>query len=693
MATPAERLAEVNARISALKAKDIEGKRARLAEIDSRISELKGQKTANAPPPEPTFAQEAVDTGLGTGETLLSLLSGAAAEPIAGVSGLVSGAANLATGASKEEALARAASTVEGAREALTYQPRTESAQNLLGAAAKIAAPVERFLDVAGEKVSEYTGSPLLGALTKAGVEIIPLGRTFPKSLKSRSLRNQEVAKIKQEALKQGVDLTAPIEQQKKQIVQAAIRETDGRFAVGSDLPQLQTAVVSAKRSAKEVADVLYEEARARKASLPLKSLEVFVPRAEKALSSYDIADMPKVQRRLAELEGIYKTALENRKRTVDIRQLEMVRRRIISNQPASIDKAQGAALNVLKAQIDTYMDDLFDAGMITGDKKAIQSWKTARSAWADYSKRFNEDKFVKKLTKDKKATPEEIKNWLFGASAAGAKPEAGRTVKALNDALTQKDPVTGRILAEGKDSPQMNSLRKEVLMDVMEPLMFKDTFDSPRAAKANFGQFVVNYNTLIKNNPTLVNELFDKDSLKALNSLSAYASSIAKQDLSMLQQLDMSDAIAKAMFGHELAKGTLRLDLARRAMRYVNNFGDRASRQKAISDISGYDLGAGDWLSIKPVRNQAALQSILAQSEQEEEKKRQEALTKRPPGVQTRGTLAPGQGQPPAQPPAGAGAPPGGAPNSQSRMMLQSLFPQDTTLQMPVPQPPPQPA
>ena len=154
-----------------------------------------------------------------------------------------------------------------------------------------------------------------------------------------------------------------------------------------------------------------------------------------------------------------------------------------------------------------------------------------------------------------------------------------------------------------------------------------------------------------------------------------------------------MSDAIAKAMFGHELAKGTLRLDLARRAMRYVNNFGDRASRQKAISDISGYDLGAGDWLSVKPVRNQAALQSILAQSEQEEEQKRQEALKKRPPGVQTRGTLSPGQGAGPQPPTPGAGAPPGGPPNTQSRMMLQSLFPQDTTLQMPIPQPPPMPA
>ena len=57
------------------------------------------------------------------------------------------------------------------------------------------------------------------------------------------------------------------------------------------------------------------------------------------------------------------------------------------------------------------------------------------------------------------------------------------------------------------------------------------------------------------------------------------------------------------------------------------------------------------------------------------------------PPGVQTRGTLAPGQGAGP-QPPAG-GPPPGGPPNTQSRMMLQSLFPNDTTLQMPPPQPP----
>jgi hypothetical protein len=730
MATPAERLAEVNARISALKAKDIEGKRARLAEIDSRISELKGPKTVNSPPP--TFAEEAVDTGLGAGETALSLLSGAVAEPIAGVAGLVSGASQLAPLArarqqadqldarifqqrlrggdtteleqqraaleqqveeGKNKALSRAARAVEGTRENLTYVPRTEAAQNVMGTIGKIAAPIERALDVGGEKVSEYTGSPLLGALTKAGVEIIPLGRFVPKSLGARAMRNQKVAEVKQEAAKWGVDLDAPIEEQKRQIVQAAVRETEGRFAIGSDLPQLQEAVIKAQRSAKEVGDALYAEARAKKANLPLKSLETFIPKLQRTLSSYDIEDMPLVKKRLTDLNNLYTSAVTGRKRTVDIRQLEMVRRRINSNQPSSVDKSQGAALNVLKGQLDQYMDDLFDAGMITGDKTAIQSWKNATSAWKDYSKRFNEDKFVKKLVKDKKATPEEIKNWLFGASSVGAKPAAGRTVIALRDSLTQKDPVTGKVLVDGNDTPQMDALRKEVLTDMMRPILGRDTLDSPRAASANFGQFVSNYYTMRKDNPTLAKELFDEETLKSLENLVKYSRTIALQAREAGKAVDASDAVAKVLFGHELAVGALKVDVARKFVRFLSKVSDPQARRLALSELSGYSLGAGDWLDIKPIQNQALIQSVIDQTDQEEQQKRQEALTKRPPGVQTRGTLAPGQGQPPAQPPPGAGAPPGGAPNSQSRMMLQSLFPQDATLQMPVPQPPPQPA
>jgi len=691
-----EELAAAEARLASLRAQKLAAAEARLAQLKEAKQSF---KPAAAPAPkEPSLLQEAGSTAFGALETAGALASGALAEPMAGVAGTVRGIYGLAAGESKDEALANAARTVEGTRDNLTYSPRGQEARNVLGAVAKVAAPIERGLDIAGEKVANVTGSPLLGALTKAGVEIIPLGRTIPKNVGALAKRNADIKALKEEALKSGVDITAPLETQKKQIILAAQNDTNGRFVIGEDLPQLRDAVIKAKREAKKTADALFDEARANKARFPVKSLQTFIPGVERALSTYDVADMPKVQKRLSELNSIYTNALSGKKKvtmwtTADIQQLENVRRRIISNQPASVDKAQGAALNVLKGQLDRYMDDLFDSGMVSGDKNAIQAWKTARSAWTDYSKRFNEDKVVRKLVKDVRATPEEMKKWIFGASAVGAKPEAGRVVTALKDALTVRDPQTGKILQSGMDSPQFQALRHEILLDVMDPLLRRDL------ASQNFAQFAVNYEKLVRDNPTVVKEVFDADSLKRLDDLAKSSRGVGKQSPDMLLSLDPNDIIVRLLFGHELAKASARLTVIGGTLGTIGGILRKLpvvgnERRKLIADVSGYSMGAGDWATYGPLQDQAVLQTVLTQAKAseeqdrlEEEKRKQEAFTKRPPPVQTRGTLSPGQGAGP-QPPAG-GPPPGGPPNTQSRMMLQSLFPNDATLQMPPPQPP----
>lgn len=96
---------------------------------------------------------------LGTGEALLAAGSAIVAEPVAGITGLVTSAL---AGPEAGEAV------VSGVREAVTFQPRTESGQEKIEAAGEFLAPIGEALQKAesflGDSVFEATGSPALAA-------------------------------------------------------------------------------------------------------------------------------------------------------------------------------------------------------------------------------------------------------------------------------------------------------------------------------------------------------------------------------------------------------------------------------------------------------------------------------------------------------------------------------------------------
>ena len=111
---------------------------------------------------------------LGSAENIASLATGAIAEPIAGIAGVVQSLNPWAD----EGAGARA---VEGVRDTLTYKPQTDAGQQQQQSLGGIVAPIgealsstERFL---GDKTLEVTGIPALAALAHtlptAALEII----------------------------------------------------------------------------------------------------------------------------------------------------------------------------------------------------------------------------------------------------------------------------------------------------------------------------------------------------------------------------------------------------------------------------------------------------------------------------------------------------------------------------------------
>lgn len=111
-----------------------------------------------------------IDPIVGASQGAASILSGAVAAPAAGLTGM---------GAAIAKALgitdAEPADVVRKVQQALTYQPPSKTGQAIAGA---VSAPFEALAnvgDTAGQKVTDVTGSPMLGAAANTAIQAIPM--------------------------------------------------------------------------------------------------------------------------------------------------------------------------------------------------------------------------------------------------------------------------------------------------------------------------------------------------------------------------------------------------------------------------------------------------------------------------------------------------------------------------------------
>ena len=118
-----------------------------------------------APVEEKGFLESVGESALGGLESALSIVSGAVAEPVAGI---VGGAASLA----QLDPAGAGAETVKQVREALTYTPRTEPGKAEQAAVVEklkpIADAIKSFEEDIGEGALQLTDMPALAALAQA---------------------------------------------------------------------------------------------------------------------------------------------------------------------------------------------------------------------------------------------------------------------------------------------------------------------------------------------------------------------------------------------------------------------------------------------------------------------------------------------------------------------------------------------
>ena len=127
-------------------------------ELIEIFNNLQAPEKAQPTKPEPSFTDKAV----GIAENIGSLVSGAIAEPVAGLAGIAQAINPFSEGGAGARA-------VESTRESLTYKPKTETGKSQQMAIAETLKPVgealstaERFL---GDQTLKATGSPALAAM------------------------------------------------------------------------------------------------------------------------------------------------------------------------------------------------------------------------------------------------------------------------------------------------------------------------------------------------------------------------------------------------------------------------------------------------------------------------------------------------------------------------------------------------
>ena len=352
---------------------------------------------------EPEEEQEFgfIDAALGLGELGLVAGTGAFGEVVGGVGGIIEGTRTAIF--EDEDPLEAADKRVKQLSEKFTFEPRTFGGKKTLEAVAPAFQAFGEFAQETGagvQDISRDLGLPEgvgtgLAAATRSGIELAPglLGAKVPTK-GSRAARD-DFRTLEGDFERVGIDPAADFPTQEAQIRAAAEGLVGGQTVRGEGLPTLKAGVERQRDLAKLEVDRLYDEARAKKAFLPVEVAVTFEPFALKALQESGVGPrqinrMPFVQDALNELTQIAELPPGSK---VKLEALEQWRQTLNAMNPGKNDLPQGRALGILKGQYDNFIEAQFNADMILGSPDALAKWKGARAKRQEFGQVFEGDR------------------------------------------------------------------------------------------------------------------------------------------------------------------------------------------------------------------------------------------------------------------------------------------------------------
>lgn len=257
-------------------------------ELNSIFASLSQGQPTQAEQGERSFGEKA----LGAAENIGSFVSGAVAEPLAGLAGI---GALLPGGQTPTEA-------IESTRNSLTYQPRSESGQEQQQATGKFLQPVAEAIDGAGDFLGDnaFDFAKMFGASDEVAATIGALGKSAPTA----ALEALGIKGLRSSTLKGAARLSGDA---KKAIVQAVPTINELKSASSKIYKDLDRSGVKIKpqvydRFVSSIEDTLKKEGiRRRQHPKAFDALQAIKEEAGKAIT---FSDLNSLRRTAADAAG-----------------------------------------------------------------------------------------------------------------------------------------------------------------------------------------------------------------------------------------------------------------------------------------------------------------------------------------------------------------------------------------------------
>lgn len=493
------------------------------------------------------------------------------------------------------------------------YQPRTEVGKRIVGTITAPFRAADEAFTRGGEAVqdalleaqqrsgrTDLPGYDKLTAAAATGVKMIPegigalIGVKLPRSLARRSA---DVAAAEESASRMGLDMTARYPEQSAQLQTYAENKFQPGVTAADDLESLQPAIAREREAQSGRIGQQFKEAEQMGASVPSKTAGGLADNLRKSVSGFVLNREGAVAKLLEEADTFGLPAQQSINEVMGIRNAAQVpvsdifrfRAKINQNLPSDTRSPDYLALSRMRREVDGYLNETMVNDLVSGNPAAVTKYQDAIHQWTDFKTLFDENRVMRKL-QDEHATPEQVKNLIFGLNAIRAPRQAGEIVKRLEAVL-------------GPDSAEFESLRQSVLTDILMPVI---------DAEPNWAKFSQNVKLFNRNNPTLAKELFPPETLTELDNLSKFATAIEKAspiEAIKARTTGWERAAAVMAAGNTLARNALRISLLSRVFGVLKPNMGVARKNRILSETLGYDPRQS-LFTMEPVRNVAAIQA-----------------------------------------------------------------------------------
>lgn len=581
---------------------DIKRKEKEMGKSDAELAAMNREERI-AEYSEAGFGERTALGILGVGEMGLMMATGAGAQVVAGLAGLLGG------GTADERA-----NRINALSDALTFEPRTVPGQLYLEGIAKPLMALDDGARYVGDKLGgdNPMAEAAIYSTLVGGAEL--LGLRGAKQLKV----DARLDNVRKTAAEMGIKLDQG--GMRDDVIDAARRMSpEVRAQHAGDL---RDAVVEARRQSKAVVQEQVNALRKTEATMRSSDVTAFAKALDEQmrLDGFDLDSVPAARAAINDLARIDKVSPLTGKRQAikdaEVGQAELVEaaaaradgpqielpdnvrremardasaaempdlvKEAAANTAASLNEIQtirnrierarstmvskGAEsfsdpaimMRTLERSLDEFLDNQFMNDMIDGSDAALSGWRWATEARIAHNRRFHEDRVIKQLL-DRDASPEQIRAFVFGQSAVSPKPHASQVVGKLKELL-------------GEDHPAIAGMRQDFIFELTSPLL---------QTKPNFLEFIRRFDKATHNHPTLIRELGIKHTkMKELRNFAEVAMGLPSKGR-MITLDFITNFVSRFTVGHAIAKQGMKVSVFAKILQAI--FGKDSVTQRKI--------------------------------------------------------------------------------------------------------------